>query len=270
MTMYDESLQLLAQRRVELDPHDYNIVFMGDSWVGDKAYTSNEIFRSAMTEAQKYNPLMIIHGGDLVFNGETENFNYFRNLKNAVAPAAPLFVSIGNHDMDKRLTGDAAVANFTEAIGPLHFTLDLPEYHLTLIALDSLTNHSYHNYGLLSTELEYLRDNLKERHQNTFVSMHVPPRTDEWVPKQGDDTFFTMGSKAFFDEVAGKVDAVLVSHLHAYKTTKYRHTRIYLSGGSGAALYKQEIFHIIVINVRFDTSDRRWSVSYWLVPIGRG
>lgn len=267
--MYDESLLLLAQMQNELNPQNYNIVYMGDSWVGEKGYTSNVIFESAMEEALKYNPLLVIHGGDLVFNGEQNNFDFFKNFKNKIAPDLPFFVAVGNHDMDKPLTGDAAVANFKEQIGPLHFTLNIPKYRFTLISLDSLNNHEYSNYGLSDAELQYLSDNLQQHYQNTFVAMHVPPRTKRWIPEPGDDTFFTLGSNVFFEEVEDQISAALVSHIHAFETTKYRHTRLFLSGGGGAALLKEEMFHILVINIETQSYHKKSKVSFSVVPIGR-
>jgi len=265
--MYEQALQLLDERQKYLNTHNYNIVFMGDSWVGQNGYTSNEIFKAAMEETLKYNPLLILHGGDLVFNGQKENFDFFINTKNDIAPDLPLFIVIGNHDMDKRTTGNSAVANFKEMIGPLHFTLNIPSYDLTLIALDSLYHHEYSNYGLTESELEYLRNNLRHRHQNTLVAMHVPPETDRWIPEPGDDTFFTKVSKIFFREVKNKVSSVLLSHIHAFKTTKYKNTILYLSGGGGATLLKNEIFHILVINIR--KHDVKTKISFKKIAIGR-
>ncbi|WP_234124765.1 metallophosphoesterase family protein [Clostridium hydrogenum] len=265
--MYEEQLQLLEERKKYLNPKNYNIVFMGDSWVEQNGHTSIQIFKNAMEEAKKYNPLLILHGGDIVFSGsEKDNFQFFIDTKNSAAPNLPLFTAIGNHEMNIQLTGDAAVANFVEMIGPLHFTLNIPRYDLTLIALDSLYHHVYHDYGLTKEELEYLRENLRGRYQNTLVGMHVPPATDEWIPEPGDDSFFTKGSQAFFREVKEKIVAALVSHVHTFATTKYKGTRLYLSGGGGAALVKKSIFHILVINITNYSSGSRLCFS--VVPVG--
>lgn len=267
LRMYEEQLQLLEERKNDLNPRNYNIVFMGDSWVEKNGHTSIEVFRNAMEEAKKYDPLLILHGGDIVFSGsEKDNFQFFIDTKNSDAPDVPLFTAIGNHEMDIQLTGDAAVANFVEMIGPLHFTLNIPKYELTLIALDSLYHHVYHDYGLTKEELEYMEENLEDRYENTFVGMHVPPATDKWIPEPGDDSLFTKGSQAFFREVKGKIVAALVSHVHTFAATRYRGTRLYLSGGGGAALVKKSIFHIFVINIRNYNGDRKIHVS--VVPIG--
>ncbi|WP_242875006.1 MULTISPECIES: metallophosphoesterase family protein [Clostridium] len=265
--MYEEQLQLLKKRKDILNPRNYNIVFMGDSWVERNGHTSIEIFKKAMEEAKKYNPLLILHGGDIVFSGsEKDNFQFFIDAKNSDAPDLPLFTAVGNHEMDIQLTGAASVANFVEMIGPLHFTLNIPRYELTLIALDSLYHYVYHEYGLTREELQYLRRSLDDRYQNTFTCMHVPPATDRWIPQPGDDSFFTIGSQAFFREVKGKIAAALVSHVHTFAATRYRDTRLYLSGGGGAALNKKSIFHIFVINIRNYSGCRKIHVS--VVPIG--
>lgn len=267
LRMYEEQLQLLEERKNYLNPKNYSIVFMGDSWVEKNGHTSIGIFKNAMEEAKKYNPLLILHGGDIVFSGsEKDNFQFFIDTKNSIAPDLPLFTAIGNHEMDIQLTGDAAVSNFVEMIGPLHFTLNIPEYELTLIALDSLFHHVYHEYGLTRDELEYLRENLRYRYRNTLVGMHVPPATDKWIPEPGDDSFFIKGSQAFFREVKEKIVAALVSHVHTFATTKYRGTRLYLSGGGGAALNKKSIFHILVINIRNYSGGRK--ICFSVVPIG--
>lgn len=264
MTLYDDSLRLLAQREQMLDPYDYNIVFIGDSWVGDQAHTSNDIFESALTEAKLYNPLLVLHGGDTVFSGLQTNFEYFINFKNQKVPELPLFVAVGNHEMDLTAPpGLATVANFEQFIGPLHFTLTLPRFGLTIIVLNTLYEYVYKQYGLTDTELAYLRESLSRRLKNTFVAMHTPPRTNDWVKP---DDVFTIGSAQFFAEVEGKIQSALVSHVHAFDTDTYAGTKLILSGGGGATLNKKEIFHIVVININNDRRFKR--VSYKVVPIG--
>jgi Icc protein len=265
MTMYDESLRLLDIRKKHINPSDYNIVYMGDSWVGDKGYTSNNIFQSAMEEAEKHNPLLLIHGGDIVYTGLKENFDFFINFKNQIAPNLPFFVTIGNHEMEiVNPSGPQSVKNYEEMIGPLHYTLNIPLYDLTLISLNTLYQYIYSQYGLTDLELIYLKESLKQRNKNAFVAMHVPPQTNEWVDPKN---FFTIGSKAFFEEVEGKVSNVLVSHVHAFKTTTYKHTKLILSGGGGATLLKNEKFHIVVINMKNTCGVSE--VCFKRVPIGR-
>lgn len=266
MTMYEESLELLEKRKKYVNPYDYNIVYMGDSWVGDKGYTSNEIFQSAIEEARKYNPLLILHGGDIVYTGSEENFTFFLNFKNECEPDIPFFVTVGNHEMELLNPIDQAqsVKNFEELIGPLRFVLHVPEYGLKLISLNTLDQYIYGQYGLRNAELAYLRENLKHPCRSTLVTMHVPPKTDKW---QKVEECFTIGSELLFSEVKDKVSALLTSHVHVFKTTKYQHSRVFVSGGGGAPLCKKELFHIMVINIK--GNDKKSKVSFEIVPIGR-
>lgn len=266
MTMFDDSLQLLEKRKRYVSPNDYNIVYFGDSWVGDNGYTSNEIFQSALEAARKYNPLCIIHGGDIVYTGAKENFDFFLALKNKAEPDIPLFTVVGNHEMEliNPLDQPQSVANFEEMIGPVHFVLAIPEYNLKIISLNTLDQYIYGQYGLRNAELSYLRENLKAPALNTFVTMHVPPKTDKWVnPKE----YFSIGSELLFAEIKDKTAGLLTSHVHAFQAAKYQHTKMFVSGGGGASLLKKESFHILVITIK--TSGRRSKVSFEVVPIGR-
>jgi hypothetical protein len=266
MTVYEDSLNLLEKRKKYVNPYDYNIVYLGDSWVGDKGYTSNDIFQSALEEARKYNPLCIMHGGDIVYTGSEENFAYFIDFKNKYEPDIPLFVTVGNHEMEliNPLDQPQSVQNFEKMIGPVHFVLNIPEYGLKFISLNTLDQYIYGQYGLRNAELAYLRDNLKQQCPNTFVTMHVPPKTDKWVDPA---EIFSVGSELLFSEIKEKTTGLLASHVHAFKSAKYQHTRVFVSGGGGAALQKKEMFHIMVINIK--GHGRKSKVSFVVVPIGR-
>ncbi|MCE5286876.1 MAG: metallophosphoesterase [Pelosinus sp.] len=266
MTMYEDSLTLLQKRQKYVNPYDYNIVFFGDSWVGDKGYTSNDIFQSALEAARKYNPLFILHGGDIVHNGAKENFDFFINFKNKYEPDLPLFVAVGNHEMEliNPLDKSQSIENFEQMIGPVHFAVNIPEYNLKIISLNTLDQYIYGQYGLRNAELTFLRENLKQHCQSTFVTMHVPPKTDKW---QDPEEFFTIGSELLFSEIKDKTAGVLASHVHAFKTTKYQHSRVFVSGGGGATLLQKEIFHIMVINIK--SHGKKSKVSFEVIPIGR-
>lgn len=265
MTMFDDALKLLDKRKKYVNPYNYNIVYFGDSWVGENANTSNAIFKSALEEARKYNPLLILHGGDIVYTGAKENFEFFMDFKNKNEPDIPLFVTVGNHEMEfvNPMDQPQSVVNFEEMIGPVHYVLNIPDYNLRLISLNVLDQYIYKQYGLKNAQLMYLRDNLKGSSLNNFVMLHVPPKTDKW---QDPDEFFSIGSESFFSEVKDKVESVLTSHVHAFMKTKYKHTRVLVTGGGGAALAKEQIFHIVVINIKCHGNNSK--VSYDVVPIG--
>lgn len=262
-TLYEESLRLLEARKAVLDPDEYSFVFFGDTWVGENSYVGNDIFQSAMEIGKTFSPLFFLHGGDIVFTGKVENFNHFLTLKQKYAADMPFFITVGNHEFERFSDGTQSLTNFINMIGPLHFTLNLPAYKLTIISLNTMLHNVINQYGLTTEELRYLRDSLTFRQRNTFTMMHVPPRTDDWTRP---DEVFTTGSEQFFDKVKGKITAALVSHVHAYDTDRYRHVDLILSGGGGATLNKKQIFHIIVFTVKNSSGLSR--ITKRVVPIG--
>jgi Icc protein len=263
MTMFEESLQLLKAREHLLDPREYCFFFFGDTWVGPNEHTSNDIFHSAMDLVKEYNPLFIIHGGDIVFTGKKENFQSFIDQKKMYAPTIPFFVSVGNHEVERLPSGEQSLGNFIKLVGPLHFTIPIPRYKLTLISLDTLYHNVYQQYGLTSQELAYLRANLATSEANTFVAMHVPPKTNDWT---NPNDVFTLGSKELFKIADHDVSLMLVSHVHAFKTDRYKHNELILSGGGGATLAKREIFHLVVVTVK--NHGPKSEVKWEMVPLG--
>ena len=60
---------------------------------------------------------------------------------------------------------------FTEKIGPFNFSLDSAGLKLRVIAVDNAS------YALKIPELNYLKSQLAAKRENTFVAMHIPPKT---------------------------------------------------------------------------------------------
>ncbi|MCX8131310.1 MAG: metallophosphoesterase [Clostridia bacterium] len=268
MRLYEESLQLLNRRKGQLSPIDYNIVYLGDSWVEKinvphYSYTSNEIFAAALNEAKKFNPLFIMHGGDIVFTGSRELLENFIVVKNELVPDIPLFVTIGNHELEPTPSGPWSPENFLSIIGPLHFLLNVPEYQLTMIALNTLYHFVYNEYGLTAEELKFLRQSLQQSLHNTFVATHVPPQSSEWSTNSGT---FTINREPFLHEIKDKASIAFVSHVHAYDTAEIEDTRFVLSGCAGAPPNVNQVNHIVVVNVRNEGGRSR--IRFKKVPVG--
>lgn len=264
MNFYEQSLALLEKRKSDLNPDDYNIVFLGDSWVEKirsehYEYTSNDIFQVAMEEAKRENPLLIYYGGDSVFTGSRELLKNFVETKNSFAPEIPMFTAIGNHELEPAEDGPWSPENYKEIIGPVRYSVNVPEYRFTLIVLNTMYHYIYKEYGLTDRDIHFLRESLNTSEKNTFVATHVPPETWKW---RGAGEAFTINRDKFLYEIAGKVSKGLVSHIHAYDTENIRGTEFILSGGGGAPLNVYELFHIVSINIRKD------KVTFEQIPVG--
>lgn len=268
MTLFEQSLILLEKRKSVLNPNDYNIVFLGDSWVEKirsphYEYTSNDIFEAAMNETVKQNPLLIYYGGDAVFTGTSELLENFVYTKNLYAPDIPIFNAIGNHELEPTSSGPWSPANYKQIIGPVHMAINVPEFHLTLIVLNTMYHYIYKEYGLTDEEIDFLSTSLKSREACTFVGTHVPPQTRKWT---GAGEAFTINRNEFLQEIKGKVDKAFVSHVHAYDTERVEGTKFILSGGGGAPLQVGQEFHIVSIHVKHKKGKSK--VTFEKIPVG--
>lgn len=227
-----------------------------------------------MQRAMDFNPLLFIHGGDAVFTGTTENLNKFVEKVNTLNKdkqdnRVPFFLAPGNHDAT--LTDNIlSLENYKQIIDPpeIHWAIDLPEFRIKLIGLNSLYHYIYNEYGLTESELDFLEHSLlnTKHHWNTFVAMHVPPREPEfdWV---GEDAFPNgRGRKEFYRIVKDKVSRVLVSHIHDFQLAEAHDVKFILSGGGGATLNVGALFHIVVINIQ--NHDHKTIVTPTFVPVG--
>lgn len=291
MTLFEQSLAQLENILNKRNPNNYNIVFLGDSWVGD-GHVSNNIFEEAMKKAVQYEPLLIMHGGDIVFTGAIDPttgrnpFEFFINTVNRLntdrhGNKVPFFVTPGNHELAPTPSGPWSIENYRNFIGPkeLHFKIDLPKFNFTLVSLNTLYHFVRNEYGLTDSELDFLEDSLRDANRNTFVAMHVPPEEPrfDWV---GSDAFPNgRGRTRFYEIIDGKVSKVLVSHIHDFQlATKFLRNKngfslplfyavdFILSGGGGATLNVGEINHIVVLNIKNNAHGS--IITPKLVPVG--
>lgn len=300
--LFEISESILIEKVKKLkNPSEFTFVYMGGSWAGD-GESSNSILIEAFKEAQKHNPLFILHGGDAVFSGTreqiligrdyvtetgTKHIQSFLELvdqylinpdpkitKNEI----PLFVIPGNHDQDRQ---NGSLNNFTKYIGPVDFKLSNSRLKVSIIGVKNFfyvkkNGQIQMEYGFSINQLDTLHELLKDTHKYTFLGMHAPPRAGKWAdpnyfPER--ESTFTTGLSSFLEAVKGKVSRVLVSHIHAYDQTIIQGIPYILSGGTGAPLVKygflsskskvaKEIFHIIVIKVK------NGKITHRAIPVG--
>jgi 3',5'-cyclic AMP phosphodiesterase CpdA len=229
-TLYERSVEKLQAGIERVSPADYTFVVLGDSRDNDG------VFKKALALAKTYNPLFILHGGDYSNKGSDRETDNFLAMVDGIVPEVPFFVVIGNHE-------NRTV--FAERIGPFNFTLDSARLKLRVIAVDN------ENYLLKDPELEYLNRQLAAKRKNTFVAMHIPPRTERWNRHT-----FSAGA-AELENVLAKnaVTLAFYFHVHLYDRDVIKGVPSIITAGAGAPLAVfglpgEPVYHIVVVRVK--------------------
>lgn len=248
---------------------EYCFVVMSDSHV-DNGPDSAEIFQSALTMAAKYDPLFILHTGDLIRTGEYDRFAYFLTLLDQLPEIydIPLFIVAGNHDKSITDTDDA-FKYFKGMIGPLNFAISLAGQQLTLCGINTA------DYRVDPGTLTNLNHNLDCHDQPIkIIAMHVPPHAGIFKnfeafshlfhPGQRPNTF-AEGMPELLQILCGhKATMAFSGHIHAYlpdlvklpgcpeanSITDRAAIPWIVTGGTGGTLSPGFAFHIIVVTVK--------------------
>jgi len=242
---FADSLKAFEARAASANADEWRFVFLGDNRGNDSK------FKEILKRAKEFDPLFILHGGDIVETGTAGELAHFLEVVRSVKGLPPLFVVRGNHEMNAAL--------FEKMIGPLNFVIDSQRLGLRLAAVDNS------NYVLSERELAFLSKNLDQKRQNQVVSMHIPPRTDRW-PKhsfdKGKDELLTLMTDR-------KVKMGLFAHIHLFDADTIKGIPCIISGGAGSQLawygYAGDaMYHLVIVDVvkgkvsyrveRFDTT----------------
>ncbi len=232
-SLYERSLEKLRVGIERVSHADFTFVVLGDSRDDD------DTFRKTLAKAKTYNPLFILHGGDYSSKGTDKETDHFLAMVDAAVPEAPFFVVFGNHENRKV---------FAEKIGPLNFSLDSARLGLKLIAVDNA------RYALKPAEMDYLKGQLAAKRENTFVAMHIPPKTTRW-----DWHTFSDGATELQDILAEHgVKAAFYFHVHLYARDVIKGVPSIISAGAGAPLVRfgfpgEAVYHIVVVRVKNGT-----------------
>jgi predicted phosphodiesterase len=198
--------------------------------------------------AISFNPLFILHGGDLADKGTADELAHFIKVLKDIPDLPPFFMVRGNHEKNTDL--------YEETIGPLNFTIDNKRLGFRLVAVDNA------HYALAKKELDYLTRMLDQTRPIQVVSMHIPPRTDRWK-----EHAFDSGKSELLNLMKErKVNLGLFAHIHMYDMADINGIPCIISGGSGADLTThgtpgEAIFHIIVVEIK------RSKVSYKVIRL---
>ncbi|MHB8909860.1 MAG: metallophosphoesterase family protein [Syntrophales bacterium] len=232
-TLYERSLEKLRVGIERVSPADFTFVVLGDSRDDDNT------FKKTLTLAKTYNPLFILHGGDYSGKGTDKETDHFLALVDGAVPDVPFFVVFGNHENRKI---------FAEKIGPLNFSIDSALLGLRVIAVDNA------RYALKTPEMDYLKGQLAAKRENTFVAMHVPPKTARWSWHT-----FSDGAAELQDALAAHgVKTAFYFHVHLYDRDEIQGLPSIISAGAGAPLVSfgfpgEPVYHIVVVRVKGGT-----------------
>jgi len=232
-SLYERSLEKLQVGIEQVSPADFMFVVLGDSRGNDA------IFKKALALAKTYNPLFILHGGDYSDKGSDKETDHFLALVNDGVPDVPLFVVFGNHEKRKV---------FAEKIGPSNFSLDSARLKLKVIAVDNA------DYALKIPERNYLSGQLAGKRENTFVAMHVPPKTERWSWHT-----FSNGAEELKNVLAENgVKVAFYFHVHLYDQDEIKGVPSIITAGAGAPLVRfgfpgEPVYHIVLVRVKNGT-----------------
>jgi len=232
-SLYERSLAKLQAGIEHVSPYGFTFVVLGDSRGNDG------IFKKSLALAKSYQPLFILHGGDYSDTGSDKETDHFLSLVHNEIPDVPLFVVIGNHENRKV---------FENKIGPSNFSLDSGKLKLRVVAVDNA------HYVLKTSEFSYLRNQLATKRENTFVAMHVPPKTNRWSWHT-----FSEGAAELENVLAENgVKAAFYFHIHLYDRDEIKGVPSIIAAGAGAPLITlgfpgEAVYHIVVVRVKNDT-----------------
>lgn len=252
MTLNEYSGMKLAQRKVV--GNYYNFIYMGNTCLGSPEYACEEtplkIFRKMLIHACGYNPLFMLHGGDVAYDGsmtgQQEKFVEVvkANSKGRSGNFIPFFAMAGNNDFDgwsqqkDDMKAQGSLENHIKVIGNANFRIEAPGINVvSLISSESVNSQGeyYHSiHGIDGENLQWASDNMEEDSMN-IMAMHVPPAIGEWSNWHMDKNAFTNGLNDLEDLMErNKVKAGFFSHAPVVSRTKSNMTELYLSGRAGA------------------------------------
>ena len=244
-TLYERSFNKFQDNVKQLSGKDFVFVVLGDSRDNDR------IFKNSLAMAATFNPLFILHTGDLSNRGSKKELEHFLEIVQTTIPDIPLFVVAGNHEIVK---GSKNI--FKQIIGPLDYVLDSAKLNIRVIVLDNA------DYILKPQQLNYLRQQLNNKRSLNFVTIHIPPKTGRWTWHS-----FKEGSADFMQILSDKkVTLAFCGHIHQFDEDEIKGVKYIISGGAGAPLNRwffpgKPVYHIIIVKVKNGT------VSYDVVKV---
>jgi len=161
--------------------------------------------------------------GDLVFKGETADYQFLVQELNEVQGNFPVYPAIGNHD----LAPGGGHQLYESVFGSRHYWLKAGA--ALLVVIDNVEGKEF------DAEMKWMDQALKTEAggaQLIFLMMHEPP----YVLYQGKPHSLSLEETGRLMEVVHRypVSAIFSSHIHDYMSYQYEGIPVYITGEAGA------------------------------------
>lgn len=208
---------------------DIIIVQVSDTHLSETHAYFIDNYRVFVDEMADLKPALIVHTGDISFNGPAAPADLVFARSELDRLPAPVLTLAGNHDigeapehsrLDQPLT-DARLAALTSVVGPLWWSRDIGDWRL--LGLDTALMAS--GRAEEAEQAAFLDAALASRgERQAIVFMHMPP-----FYRDPDDPSHTTAAVPhaargpLLDRlVAGGVAVLACGHLHVYRTLRFR------------------------------------------------
>lgn len=230
---------IMAKPEASREGFDFAII--GDTRDGE------ETFLRLLNRIKDFQPLFILHTGDIVREGQTFEFERYKKLIASID--IPMVHLPGNHDL--RYGSE----NYRQFVGELNWVFDLGGFRL--IGLNNAT-------GKFSEEtVTFARKNLTLS-KTCLVVFHVPPAIGRWkVHAMIDDSKGGRGGEVMELIKEAKVPVVFLGHIHLYDEMLIDGIPYIISAGGGAKLYNKynfgkPEFGFVLVRVRPQGITHQW------------
>jgi 3',5'-cyclic AMP phosphodiesterase CpdA len=190
-------------------------------------------FRVLVDEVNALRPDLVIHSGDVSFNGPVCEADLSFARAELERFEAPWRIIPGNHDvgeaprhsrLDQPLT-DARLAAWKRQFGPLWWAEDVA--HWRIVGLDTSLFDSRRPEE--AQQAAFLAEALETRGERpVVVFMHMPPFVDEADDRQSTTSSIPFDGRLAFLETcqSGGVRVIACGHLHVYRRMTWRNIEI--------------------------------------------
>ncbi len=193
-----------------------------------------DTFQKIIQDINQKKPSFAIDVGDLVFEGDKEEYRIFYHEIKKSKP--PFLVAIGNHELR-----DEGASLYSKIFGKTSYAFS--HNNSLFIVLDD-ANEKY----LDQPQMNFLKENLQRKFAHKFVFMHVPP----FDPRQYDLDILGLHKNIQFEHCLSDrknaqefmnlmaqyhVDAVFTSHIHGYFKEVRNSVPYFITGGAGASMW---------------------------------